>query len=171
MELTVRKAVAADAPSWAEFLRLVTDNAYPDQEAYDPASIAAQLEEAETWIAEYAGMIYATLSFLPSAPEPPNPVANLGRHLQRSEAYDNGAAAALLAKAVELAQSREQLVISRVLASDAQQQCLYEQAGFAPVGFQPHKHAPIRPPDETTSATQQRARESVIFYYRLGGVD
>src|SRR5688572_5512464 len=160
MGLTIRKALAADAPAWLELLRLATENEYPDKQAYDSDFIAAQLQEAgaETWIAEDAGVIYATLTFLPPGSESTNPVANIGRHLQRPEAYENGAATALIEKAVEEAQSRKQLLISRVPASDLQQQHLYEAAGFAPVGFQPHKHA-------------HKGRESVIFYYRLGGVD
>jgi CRP/FNR family transcriptional regulator, cyclic AMP receptor protein len=160
MGFTIRKAVAQDAPAWLELLRLATENDYPDKQVYDADFIAAQLQEtaAETWIAEEDGVIEATFTFLPPGAGSANPVANIGRHFQRPEAYGTGAASALIGKAVEEAQSRKQLLVSRVLASDLQQQHLYESAGFAPVGFQPYKHS-------------QKNRESVVFYYRLGGVD
>ena len=158
MGLNIRKATPYDAPAWRELLCAITENEYPDKQVYAPAWIAAQLQEpeAETWVAEENGTIYSTLSFLAPSSESSNPVANIGRHLNRAESYDNGAAGALMARAVELAEERKQLLISRVIGSDIEQQRLYEKAGFCPVGFQPFKHS-------------HRVRESALFYYRLGG--
>lgn len=160
MGLTIRKAGPADAPDWLDLLRASVGEEYPNKQVYDPTWVATQFQEteAETWIAEEDGVVYSTLSFLAPSFESNNPVANLGRHLSRIESYDNGAASALMEKAVALASERGQLLVSRVLGSDPQQQRLYEQAGFAPAGFQPFKHS-------------HRLRESVVFYYRLGGHD
>jgi CRP/FNR family transcriptional regulator, cyclic AMP receptor protein len=160
MGLTIRKAAAADASAWLDLLRVVSGDDYPDKRVYDPAWAAAQLEEdhSETWVADFDGVILASISFLPAGSESGNPVAHIGRHLNRPEAYENGAAIALLERAFQLAHERKHLLISRVLASDNLQQQLYEQAGFTPVGFQPFKHS-------------HKARESVVFYYRLGGHD
>src|SRR5688572_8440009 len=162
MALTIRKAVAKDVPAWLEILQITTGG-YPDPQVFDPGWIQTQLHEtkapeSETWVAEENGAIQSTISFLLPGGNPDNPVANLGRHLTRPEAYTNGGASTLITKAIELATERKQLAISRVLASDLALQQLYEEAGFIPVGFQPFKHA-------------YRGRESVVFYSRLCGVD
>lgn len=159
MRLTIRKATPEDVPAWLELFRASTNDNYPDKQLYDPASIAAHLQDpaTETWLAEN-GTLLSTLSFLPASAEPANPVIHIGRQLHRPEAFDNGAALALLEKAFALAQDRKHLLISRVLASDNFLQQLYEKAGFTPVGYQPFKHS-------------HNLRESVIFYYRLGGHD
>lgn len=158
--MNIRKAAIQDVPAWLDLLRSAVGDDYPDKQIYESAWAAAQLQEtdAETWIAEENGVIHGSISFLLPSADNQNPVANVGRHLNRPEAYSNGAALALMQKAAETANERKQLLISRVIASDQQQQLLYENAGFVCVGFQPFKHT-------------HRVRESVLFYYRLAGHD
>ncbi len=169
MGLTIRTATPDDALAWLDLFRAATNDEYPDRSVYDPAWVAAELENtADTWIAESDGIFYSTLSFLPAGTESGNPVIHIARHHNRPEAFANGAALALLEKAFELAQDRKHLLIARVLASDNPLQQTYEKAGFTPVGFQPFKHS-LRPAEATDSSL--KSRESVIFYYRLGGHD
>lgn len=156
--MNVRKASLQDASAFLDLLRSVIGEDYPDRQVYEPAWAAEQLQEseAETWIVEEAGKIHASLAFLFAPAENQNPVANIGRHLNRPESYDNGAATALMQQAVACANERKQLLISRIFASDQQQQLLYEGAGFSCIGFQPFKHT-------------HRVRESALFYYRVAG--
>jgi CRP/FNR family cyclic AMP-dependent transcriptional regulator len=156
MGVTVRKAAAPDAPAWLELLKPAFDE-YPDKQVLDAAWVASQLEEAEgieTWVAELDGKLQSAISFLPPSFENNNPVANIGRHLNAADSYSNGAAEALMRKVVELASERKQLLVSRILASDTQQQILYEKAGFSCVGFQPIKHT-------------NRVREGALFYCHI----
>jgi len=156
----IRKASVTDAPAWQQLLQGAVGKDYPDQQIFDPAWGATQLQEAEaeTWVAEEGGKITAALSFLSPSMESRNPVGNIGRHFNSGEAFSSGAAALLLQKAVEMALERKQLLISRVIASDRQQQLLYESGGFICVGFQPFKHA-------------HGARENILFYCHVGGHD
>jgi hypothetical protein len=157
MGVIIRKSAASDAPAWLELLRANFAEEYPDSQTYDPAWVANQLQDGEgveTWVAEMDGHLQSTVSFLPPSFENNNPVANLGRHLNRPESYANGSAEALMRKIVELASERKQLLVSRVFGSDNPQQILYEHAGFCCVGFQPIKHT-------------HRVREGVLFYYHL----
>lgn len=158
--LSIRKATVQDAPAWIELLRAILGNDYPDRQIYDPSWAANQLgeSEAETWVAEADGVLHCSLSFLAGSVESGNPVANVGRHLNQLESYENGAAAALLQGAVDIASRRKLLLVSRVIASETEQELLYEQAGFTCVGFQPYKHS-------------HRQRQNALFYYRLGGLD
>jgi hypothetical protein len=158
--MNIRKAALQDVPAWLDLLKTAVGEDYPDPRAYEPAWAADQLQETggETWIAEADGVIYSSISFLLPFSENQNPVANIGRHLNRPESYSNGAASGLMQMAAGAASERKQLLISRVLGSDQQQQLLYETAGFSCVGFQPFKHT-------------YRVREGVLFYYRVAGHD
>lgn len=161
MPANIRKAIAADAPKWIDLVKATLGEDYPDKQVYDPAWAASQFApgaDAETWVAEESGRLLGALSFLPPLPGNNNPVANIGRIAVRPEAYGNGAASALIAKACELCAERKQIVVSRVFASDNQAQILHEQAGFMCVGFQPFKH-------------MHRRREGILFYYRVGRPD
>lgn len=155
MPVTIRKAGPEDVPAWLKLLQYSVGSDYPDPQVYDPAWALAQIEENETWLAESSGKIESALSFLAPKPENTNPVANIGRHFSHADSYANGSAAELLDYALKLSMERKQVLISRVVASDNRQQILFENAGFACVGFQPFKHS-------------YRVRESVLFYYRLG---
>ncbi len=158
--MIVRKATLQDVPAWTALLRAAVGDDYPDKQVYEPSWVADQLQEAdaETWVVEDKGVIHGSLSFLLPSADNQNPVANIGRHLNRPDSYSNGTASVLMQRAVELASERKQLLISRVLASDQQQQLLYETNGFVCVGFQPFKHT-------------HRVRESALFFYRPGGHD
>jgi len=161
MPATIRKALAADVPRWIDLLKATLGEDYPDKQIYDAAWVASQFApgaDVETWVADVGGKLMSSASFLPPLPGNNNPVANIGRFLNRPEAYTDGSANALMAKVGELAIERKQLIISRVFASDNAAQILHEQAGFGCVGFQPFKH-------------QNRRREGVLFYYRLGRPD
>jgi hypothetical protein len=161
MPAVIRKGVAADAPNWIDLAKATVGQDYPDKQVYDPVWVASQFapgSDAETWVAEENGKLLSSATFLPPLPGNNNPVANIGRYMNRPEAYAADAAAALIIKLGDLAIERKQLVISRVFAADNQAQILHEKAGFVCVGFQPFKH-------------MHRHREGVLFYYRLGRPD
>ena len=161
MPAVIRKAVAGDAPKWIELVKSTVGEDYPDKQVYDPTWVASQFapgSDVETWVADEGGNLVCSVSFLPPLPGNNNPVANIGRYMNRPEAYTNGAAKALIARIGDLAVERKQLVISRVFAADNQAQILHEQSGFVCVGFQPFKH-------------MHRHREGILFYYRLGRPD
>jgi CRP/FNR family cyclic AMP-dependent transcriptional regulator len=161
MPAVIRKAVAADVPRWIDLVKSTVGEDYPDKLVYDPVWIASQFapgSDVETWVADDGNKLLSSVSFLPPLPGNNNPVANIGRYLNRPEAYSDGSAKALISKISDLAVERKQLVISRVFAADNPSQILHEQAGFLCVGFQPFKH-------------MQRHREGVLFYYRLGRPD
>ncbi|MDX1953324.1 MAG: cyclic nucleotide-binding domain-containing protein [Verrucomicrobiota bacterium] len=161
MALTIRKATAADVPGWIALLKATLDADYPDKQAYDPALIASQLQEGadvETWVADTGTQLQSALTFLPPLSANNNPVANIGRHLNRPEAFGDGSAMALLTKANEIARERQQVLVSRVFASDSALQRLYEQAQFICVGFQPFKH-------------MNKVREGTLFYFRFSVPD
>ncbi|HYE30171.1 MAG TPA: cyclic nucleotide-binding domain-containing protein [Methylomirabilota bacterium] len=151
----IRKALPADAPRWIELLNASVGAEYPDKGLYDPAWVEGQFAPdsgAETWVAEQGGKILSSISFL--APfQGPNPVANMGRHLNRPEAFNDGTAEALLKRIGEIAEQRKQLVVNRVIAADSKSQILHERAGYVCVGFQPYKH-------------MLRTREGALFYVR-----
>ena len=137
MPVTIRKAGPEDVPAWLKLLQYSVGSDYPDPQVYDPAWALLQIEENETWLAESNGRIESALSFLAPKPENTNPVANIGRHFSHADSYVNGSAAELLDYALKLSMERKQVLISRVVASDNRQQILFENAGFACVGFQP----------------------------------
>src|SRR2546421_373774 len=161
MPALIRKAVAGDAPRWIDLVKSAVGDDYPDKQVYDPTWVASQFalgSDVETWVADGGEKLLCSVSFLPPLPGNNNPVANIGRYMNRPEAYSDGSAAALITKIGELAVERKQLIISRVFAADNHCQILHEQAGFSCVGFQPFKH-------------MHRRREGVLFYYRLGRPD
>jgi hypothetical protein len=137
-------------------IRAALGNDYPAKEVYDLNWIASQLNPEsgdETWVAEMDGRLQGTISFLkPDGPNH-NPVANLGRNLIRPESVANGAAENLLRSVNELASKRGQMAVVRISALDNAQQILFENLGYACVGFQPLKHM-----------LQQRV--GVLFYVR-----
>jgi hypothetical protein len=161
MPAQIRKAVAGDAPKWIDLVKATVGDGYPDKQVYDPVWVASQFapgSDVETWVAEDGEKLLSSVAFLPPLPGNNNPVANVGRYMNRPDAYRDGSAAALIKHMGDLAVQRKQLVISRVFAADNQAQILHEQVGFVCVGFQPFKHMLTR-------------REGVLFYYRLGRPD
>ncbi|MGA2173752.1 MAG: cyclic nucleotide-binding domain-containing protein [Verrucomicrobiota bacterium] len=143
MAASIRPTTAADAPQWLDLIRATLGDQYPAKEIYDVNWIAPQLAPGsgqETWVAEADGRLDGTISFLkPDGPNV-NPVANLGRNLIRPEAVANGSAEALLRSVNDLALQRGEMAIVRVSALDNAQQVLFENLGYACVGFQPLKH-------------------------------
>jgi hypothetical protein len=108
-----------------------------------PEWIAAQLDPAAgnpTWVAEADGRLLASVSLLSHTTDNPNPIFNLGRHLNRRENYSDGSAEALLRSICDLADQHGQWTVGRVQAADNAMQILYEQLGFHCVGYQPAKH-------------------------------
>jgi CRP/FNR family transcriptional regulator, cyclic AMP receptor protein len=161
MPAVIRQAVAGDVPKWIDLVKSTVGADYPDKQVYDPVWVASQFapgSDVETWVADDGSKILSSVSFLPPLPGNNNPVANIGRYMNRPEAYANGAAGALINKVGDIAVEKKQLIISRVFANDNQAQILHEQAGFSCVGFQPFKH-------------MHRHREGVLFYYKLGRPD
>jgi hypothetical protein len=161
MPAAIRTATAADAPKWIDLVKTTVGEDYPDKQVYDPVWVASQFtpgSDVETWVADDGARLLCSVSFLPPLPGNNNPIANIGRYMNRPEAYKDGSAGALIKKIGDLAVERKQLVISRVFAADNHAQILHEQAGFVCVGFQPFKH-------------MHRRREGALFYYRLGRPD
>jgi hypothetical protein len=156
MGFSIRPATVADAPQWLNLVRATLGDDYPAKEVYDAKWIAPLLDPAngeETWVAESAGRLQASISFLkPWAPSG-NPVANLGRNLIRPESVADGSAAALFSAVNKIATERGEMAIVRIAAMDNAQQILFENLGFVCVGFQPLKHM-----------LQQRV--GVLFYLR-----
>ncbi len=155
-----RKATANDATRWLDLLKAVFGEEYPDKQVYDPQWVTAQLSspDNETWVAENAGKFMSSLTFLPPLSANHNPIANIGRHLNRPESFQDGSAEGLLKKATSIVTERKQMAVNRILASDNQMQAMHEKEGYACVGFQPFKH-------------MLRARESCLFYVKLGRED
>ncbi len=156
MGSSIRPASAADAAEWLSLLRAALGDEYPAKEVYDLNWIASQLDPDngdETWVAEMDGRLQASIAFLKSDGSNANPVANLGRNLIRPESVANGAAENLMRSVSELAAQRGQMAVIRISALDNPQQILFENLGYACVGFQPLKHL-----------LQQRV--GVLFYVR-----
>lgn len=152
----VRQAGPADAAQWLELLRVNLGDNYPAREVYDLGWIAMQLDPhagEETWVAEYGGRILASISFLRPSDANNNPVSNLGRNLNRDEAYFCGAAEALVCEVTQQAQHLNQMAVVRVPATDSRQQLIYEKMGYVCVGYQPCKHI-------------LRSRQGILFYVR-----
>ena len=142
MGSTIRRATAADAPKWLDLVQATLGAQYPVKEIYDLAWIASQLQgEAgqETWVAEVDGRLNATVSFLPAATTG-NPVSNLGRNLMRPESVADGSAENLFRTVSDMTAKRNEMAIVRVVGTDNAQQILFENLGYACVGFQPLKH-------------------------------
>jgi len=161
MGLTIRRSQEDDSERWLELIQATVGPGYPDPKLHDATWVASQLHSKhgnETWVAEENGHFLASVTLLPPSIETNNPVANLGRHLNLPLAYETGVAAQLLQHILKVTSERKQLIISRVLSSDAAMQALYEQAGFVCVGFQPLKHV-------------YQQREGVLFYFKPGGHD
>ncbi len=150
----VRCAGAEDAERYVQLASTVLGNEYPAKEIYDPAWVTTQLDPttgSETWIVEKNGDLSAAISLLKPSEWNNNPVINLGRLLFLPESYLDGSAALLIQNINNLANERSQAVVVRVSASDNRQQVLFENAGYACVGFQPFKH-------------MIQARLGVLFY-------
>lgn len=161
MGFQVRQATVADAPGWVDLVRSVLGEDYPDQVVYDRAWVGREFggqEGAETWVVEDGGVLQGSVSFLHPEPANTNPIANLGRNVFRQESFASGAAEALVRQVIELGAQRGLMMVVRVLASDNQQQVLFEKLGFCCAGFQPFKH-------------MHRMREGVLFYVRFGHSD
>jgi CRP-like cAMP-binding protein len=143
MGLTIRRTSAADAPKWLDLVQATLGTQYPVKALYDPAWIASQLEAKtgqETWVAEADGRFNGSISFLKPATPNANPVANLGRNLLRPESVADGSAALLLRSVNDLTAQRNEMAVVRIVAADNAQQILFENLGYACVGFQPLKH-------------------------------
>jgi hypothetical protein len=143
MGFSIRLATLADAPQWLDLVRATLGDGYPAKELYDLKWIASSLDIAngeETWLAESAGRIQGSISFLKPWGPSRNPVANLGRNLVRPESVANGSAEALLRAVNEMAMRRGEMAIVRLSALDNEQQILFENMGYVCVGFQPLKH-------------------------------
>ena len=67
-------------------------------------------------------------------------MANLGRNLIRPEGVADGSAEKLLRSVKDLTAKRNEMAIVRIAATDNAQQILFENLGYACVGFQPLKH-------------------------------
>src|ERR1041385_1154157 len=99
MPAQIRKAVAGDAPRWIDLVKSTVGEDYPDKQVYDPTWVASQFapgSDFETWVAEDGGKLLSSASFPPPLAGNNNPVANIGRCMNRPEAYSDGAAAALI---------------------------------------------------------------------------
>jgi hypothetical protein len=156
MSASIRPATPADAPLWLDLLRAAIGDDYPAKEVYDLNWIATELNPAtgpETWVAELDGRLEGTISFLkPDGPNV-NPIANLGRNLLRPGSVANGCAQTLIRSVNELAFQRGEMAIVRISGMDNAQQIIFENLGYACVGFQPLKHM-----------LQQRV--GILFYVR-----
>jgi hypothetical protein len=143
MGATIRRATVADAPKWLDLVQATLGTQYPVKSIYDPAWIASQLDPAtgqETWVAEVEGKLNASISFLEGAGVRSNPVANLGRNLFRPASISDGSAELLLRAVNDLITKRNEMAIVRIAGTDNAQQILFENVGYACVGFQPLKH-------------------------------
>ncbi|MFO1477359.1 MAG: cyclic nucleotide-binding domain-containing protein [Verrucomicrobiota bacterium] len=158
MSVIVRKATARDAEGWIDLLRRTYGSDGVAEQVYDLGRVAAQLtgpNVEETWVAEAEGQLRASISILGSGLPNANPVANLGRYVALPESYSDGSAEALVRGINSVCLERRQMAITRVAASDINQQVLLEQLGYVCVGFQPLKHLGM-------------VREGVLFYLRMG---
>jgi hypothetical protein len=156
MGFSIRPATVADAPQWLNLLRATLGDDYPAREMYDVHWIASLLEPSngeETWVAESAGRLQSSVTFLKPWGPNRNPVSNLGRILLRPESVADGSAEALLRGANEIAARRGEMAIVRLSALDNAQQIFFENMDYVCVGFQPLKHM-----------VQQRL--NMLFYVR-----
>jgi CRP-like cAMP-binding protein len=156
MGFSIRPATVADAPQWLNLVLAVLGDDYPAKELYDVHWIGRMLDPAngeETWVAESAGRLQGSISFLKPWGPNGNPVANLGRNLTRPESVADGSAEALLRAVNDIATQRGEMAIVRIAAMDNAQQILFENLGYVCVGFQPLKHM-----------LQQRV--GILFYVR-----
>jgi hypothetical protein len=143
MGFSIRPATGADAPQWLNLVRAALGDGYPARDIYDVNWLASLLDPAqgeETWVAESAGRLHGSITFLKPWGPNRNPVANLGRNLMRPESVADGSAEALLRTVNEIATRRGELAVVRVCAPDNAQQILFENMGYVCVGFQPLKH-------------------------------
>lgn len=156
MAVSIRQLTSADAGLWLDLFKSILGDDYPDKQVYEPEWIATQLSPEcghETWGAEVGGKLQATVCLLAPTAQNINPIANLGRSLFRPESYQDGSAEALQRQVDTVTAQRGQMIVARVLASDAAQQTLLEQLGYVCAGFQPFKH-------------MLRVREGTLFYVR-----
>jgi hypothetical protein len=156
MGAVIRQCTAQDAVPWAELFNVCMGDDYPERQVYDLGWVAERLSTPggdETWAAEAQGRLVAAVSLLEPSLANRNPITNLGREIFRPESLKDGSAQGLLNKITQLSESRKQVVVARVFASDNARQALFEQSGFVCVGFQPFKH-------------MLRTREGVLFYLR-----
>ncbi len=156
MATVVRLSGPGDAPRYLELLKASLGEDYPDKQVYDPVWSTGQFglgAEFETWAAETVCRLMASISFLPPLLNNANPIAHVGRFFARAESGTNGTAEALLRKVTAVAEERRQHCVTRVFASEYDQQVLFENLGYACVGYQPLKH-------------MNRVRQGVLFYVR-----
>lgn len=157
MDLNFRKAKSEDAAQWIQLVQSALGLDHPNRQVYDQAWVAAELASGlpgnETWVAAADDQLMASISVLGAVTANENPVCNLGRNLFHPSSYSDGSAEGLVNKLSELAMLRRQMCVTRVLASDNQQQVLFEKLGFVCVGFQPLKHI-------------HKTREEVLFYVK-----
>jgi hypothetical protein len=143
MGLRIRPATAADAAPWLELAKAALGEQYPARDLFDLNWIARELSPGginETWVAEDNGPLRASVTFLGTDDAKTNPIANLGRMLFRPESLADGSTKALLQAVNELADKRGEMVITRVSPLDKGHQALFENLGYACVGYQPIKH-------------------------------
>src|SRR5437762_4493482 len=157
MGVVIRQVNGNDAVQWQDLLKASVGEDYPDQQVYEPAWAATQLDLVtghETWVADADGRFQASVSFLQPASQTKNPVLNLGRQLFRPDSFKDGSAEALLRRINELGAERRQMIVVRVLATDRPQLLLHEKLGYVCSGFQPFKHL-------------FRVRQGAVFYVWL----
>jgi hypothetical protein len=143
MGFSIRPATVADTFKWLDLVRATLGDNYPAKELYDVHLIGTLLDPAngeETWVAESAGCLQGSVTFLKPWGPNRNPVANLGRNLIRPESVADGSAEALLRVVNEIATQRGEMAIVRLSAMDNAQQILFENMDYVCVGFQPLKH-------------------------------
>jgi len=154
MSVNIRPSTPDDAPSWLSLVKSAIGEDHPSKQLYDPAWITAELGENEgskTWVAEADGMLMGSVTILAPFPSEENPVMNLAREIFLPEAYENGAAEALIDQVASQDSDKKMMTVTRLLASDKKAQVLFEKKGYVCVGYQPLKHL-------------HRAREGVLFY-------
>ncbi len=159
MGFSIRPSTVADAPQWLDLVRATIGDNYPAKELYEAGLIGRLLDRnggEETWVAESAGRLQGSITFLRPCGPTGNPVANLGRNLFRPESAADGSAEALLLAVREIATKRGEMAVARICAKDGAQQALFEKLGFVCVGFQPLKHI-------------LKQRSGVLFYVHGAG--
>lgn len=155
MPLSIRESTTEDALKWIDLLKSSLGDDYPGKDAYKLDWARAELNPAsenKARVADLDGKLQAAIAVL-GPTETGNPIANLGRNLFRPESFSNGAAEALIRHIDAANEAASKTSIVRVLASDNNQQILFEKMGYVCVGFQPSKHL-------------HRAREGVLFYMK-----
>lgn len=156
MDVTIRPSTPDDAPTWLSLVRAILGDEHPAKKVYDTGWILEEMgdnDDSQAWLALGDGAIQASVTLLSSTRDQ-NPVTNIARNLFLPESYENGSAEALIRQISDLAEARQEMIVTRVLASDMVQQTLFEKLGFFCVGYQPYKHL-------------HQIREGILFYVKL----